>query len=89
MTERLRIGRKGTEADSARNNGIRLWPTEPVGGLFDRAAASTASVLQRPYRTESTADLCWALLLAAAPRVPQTHAYTVAGRSARLPGPRT
>jgi glyoxylate reductase len=36
--------------------------------------------------TESTADLTWALLLAAARRVPQAHAYTVAGRF-RIWGP--
>jgi glyoxylate reductase len=37
--------------------------------------------------TESTADLAWTLILAVARRVPEAHAYTVAGRF-RIWGPR-
>jgi glyoxylate reductase len=43
--------------------------------------ANTPGVL-----TETTADLTWALLMAAARRIPQAHAYQVAGRY-RLWGP--
>lgn len=59
---------------------------------FDNVDLPSATALGLPVTntpgvlTDTTADLAWALLLAAARRVPEAHAYTVEGRF-RIWGP--